>query len=451
MASLVNDPNGRRRVQVQVDGKRQTIRLGKVPKRDAETIKRHVEHLAAAKLSGRAVPDETAIWLGRLDTTLRGKLEKVGLLRPGPSGPTPTLGQWLDTYIGMRTDVKPTTRTVYGRVRGHLLAYFGADRLLKDITPGDADGFALYLRTTAGLAENTARRHVGIARQFLRAAVRRKMLSANPLDGQAAGTVYNGKRFYYIEPADAQKVLDACPDAQWRLLFALSRFLGLRCPSEVLGLSWADVDWERLRLTVHSPKTEHHPGRDRRIVPILPHVLPLLQEVFDQAAEGERWIISRYRDQTMNLRTQLMRIIDRAGLTPWPKLFHNLRASAEIDLSRQFPLHVVCEWLGHGPRVALMHYVRVTDADYEQATGVGQNGTRTGGQEAAQKAAHPLRETACKRVQQEPGRFTRNAVNAHDCTDLHPQAFPDTTHPVGGTGLEPVTSCMSSRRSSQLS
>ncbi len=439
MASLANDPNGRRRLIVTLGGRRHTIRLGKLQKRDAQTIRVHVENLAAAKLRGRAVPDETAIWLGRLDTTLRGKLEKVGLLRPGPSGPTPTLGQWLDTYVAMRTDVKPTTRTVYGRVRGHLLAYFGPDRLLKDITPGDADGFALYLRTTAGLAENTARRHMGIARQFLRAAVRRKMLSANPLDGQAASTVYNGKRFHYIEPDDAQKVLDACHDAQWRLLFALTRFLGLRCPSEVLGLTWADVDWERLRLTVHAPKTEHHPGRDRRIVPILPHVLPLLQEVFDQAAEGERWMISRYRDQTMNLRTQLMRIIDRAGLKPWPKLFHNLRASAEIDLSRQFPLHVVCEWLGHGPRVALMHYVRVTDADYEQATG------------AAQKAAHPLRENACKRVQQGHGRFTRNAVNAHDCTDLRPPSFPDTKHPVGGTGLEPVTSCMSSRRSSQLS
>ena len=28
----------------------------------------------------------------------------------------------------------------------------------------------------------------------------------------------------------AEKVLAACPDAEWRLIFALSRYAGLRCP-----------------------------------------------------------------------------------------------------------------------------------------------------------------------------------------------------------------------------
>ena len=49
-------------------------------------------------------------------------------------------------------------------------------------------------------------------------------------------------------------MIDNCPDAQWRLLFALSRFGGLRCPSEHLGLRWGDVDWERKRIMVHSPR-----------------------------------------------------------------------------------------------------------------------------------------------------------------------------------------------------
>ena len=34
------------------------------------------------------------------------------------------------------------------------------------------------------------------------------------------------------------------PDNQWRRLFALCRFGGLRCPSEPLVLRWDDVDWE---------------------------------------------------------------------------------------------------------------------------------------------------------------------------------------------------------------
>ncbi len=39
------------------------------------------------------------------------------------------------------------------------------------------------------------------------------------------------EKFYFITDDEAQKVMDACPNAEWRLLFALSRWGGLRCPS----------------------------------------------------------------------------------------------------------------------------------------------------------------------------------------------------------------------------
>jgi hypothetical protein len=34
-----------------------------------------------------------------------------------------------------------------------------------------------------------------------------------------------------------------------------------------------------------------------------------------------------------NLRTQFERIVKRTGLTPWPKLFHAMRASRETELA----------------------------------------------------------------------------------------------------------------------
>jgi hypothetical protein len=42
----------------------------------------------------------------------------------------------------------------------------------------------------------------------------------------------NRERFYFVPLSHGDKVLEACPNAQWKLLFALSRFGGLRCPSE---------------------------------------------------------------------------------------------------------------------------------------------------------------------------------------------------------------------------
>jgi len=70
------------------------------------------------------------------------------------------------------------------------------------------------------------------------------------------------------------------------LLFALSRFGGLRCPSEHLALTWNDVDWERNRFRVTSPKTAHHEGRGERWVPIFTEFRPYFEEAFELAAQG---------------------------------------------------------------------------------------------------------------------------------------------------------------------
>jgi len=71
MASLANDPNGRRRILfVDTEGNRKTIRLGKMSKRQAETVKLRIEDLAASKLSGGTPSDETARWLSSIDSVL---------------------------------------------------------------------------------------------------------------------------------------------------------------------------------------------------------------------------------------------------------------------------------------------------------------------------------------------------------------------------------------------
>jgi hypothetical protein len=48
-------------------------------------------------------------------------------------------------------------------------------------------------------------------------------------------------------------------------------------------------------------------------------------------------------------------------------LFHNLRASRETELAAQFPIHVVCAWIGNTEMIAAKHYLQVTDEYYEQA------------------------------------------------------------------------------------
>ncbi|MBK7405066.1 MAG: site-specific integrase [Phycisphaerales bacterium] len=174
-----------------------------------------------------------------------------------------------------------------------------------------------------------------------------------------------------VEPGKDAPTVDACPDADWRCIIALARWGGLRCPSEVLGVRWGDIDWgddERSgRLLVRSPKTEHHAGKGERWVPLFPELREVLLAAFAQAEEGAEFVVARYRDRGVNLRTQLERIIARAGLTPWPRLFNAMRASRVTEIRAQFSGAVCSAWLGHSQGVSEAHYQMVRESDFERA------------------------------------------------------------------------------------
>ena len=175
-------------------------------------------------------------------------------------------------------------------------------------------------------------------KQFFHAARRAELVQKSPFDGVKAGTMANPERLYFLTHEDAQKVIAACPDAEWRVIVALARYGGLRCPSEVLGLTWADIDWDRGRFLVKAAKTAHHADGGRRWVPLFPELLPHLEAAFDVAEPGTVYVVQRSRCHDTNLRTGLERIIYRAGLLPWGKLFQNMRASRETELAAHFPL-----------------------------------------------------------------------------------------------------------------
>jgi integrase len=84
-----------------------------------------------------------------------------------------------------------------------------------------------------------------------------------------------------------EAVLAACPNPEWRVIVALGRYGGLRCPSETLALKWADIDWEKQRVRVPSPKTAHLRGKGERFIPLFKELAPHLEAAFDAAPEGD--------------------------------------------------------------------------------------------------------------------------------------------------------------------
>ena len=430
MAGITREPNGRRTIRfVAPDGKkRPKIRLGKVSQKQAEAVKVHVERLIASSIMGHVVDDETARWVANLDTVLADKLARVGLI---PGRRQATLQAFLDRYFASRIDVKPATLTVWGHTRRNLIAFFGPDKPLREITRGDADEWRLSL-AAEGLSESTIRKRCGFAKQFLSAAVKHELIPSNPFAELKSGDLANPSRYYFVTREEADKVVEACPDAQWRLLFALSRYGGLRCPSEHLSLRWGDVDWERDRMVVTSPKTEHHVGGGSRVVPLFPELRRYLEECFDLAEPGEEYVITRYRRTNSNLRTQLLRIIAKAGLERWPKLFQNLRSTRETELADQFPIQVVCEWIGNTEAIAAKHYLQVTEDHFAKA--VGEGGQKAGQQPAVSPRIGSQTESA---ADEEPPVLQGNAG---ECDYLHGSQ-------VERRGLEPPTSALRTQRS----
>jgi integrase len=397
MASVIDDPNGRRRIQfVAPDGSRKTIRLGKTDRKSAEAINRHVEALLAAKIGGQPVPRDTAAWLASVGGSLKDKLAAVGLIEAVERA---VLGEFLRGYVLNRPDVKPATLEVWQQPYRNLVTFFGEEKPLRGITAGDAEQFKAWLLTQE-LAPATVAKRLAFARTFLHVARKHKLIDENPF-AEVKGPVADvSLRQRFVGPDMVEKLLRAA-NPTWRTIIALSRLGGLRCPSEVLSLEWRHIDWEKGRISVPSPKTDRYAGKGSRTIPLFQQLRPHLEEAFELAEPGQTHVVGgatgdgfraaarRKPGQWMNanLRTTFGKIIHRAGLEPWPRLFHNLRASRETELLEGFPVHVVAQWMGHDAKVCLKHYAQTTEDQFDRATGGAKSGAREAQNRAQQVAA----------------------------------------------------------------
>ena len=365
MGSL-NSKNGTYRITFNLDGKRVTIYTGKMGPREAERLRDKVKELARIKeRNGRIEESENiAKWVSTIiGTKLHTKLVNVGLLETVKDT---QLGSFCETYIASRTDIKQQTRINLLSSKRMLVEHFGADKDLRAITPAHVSEFKAALMTR--YANATTGRTLRRGRQFFAHAVDAGIINRNPFDKLKIPNQTNPSRLFFVDRETCQKVLETCPNLQWRLIFSLARFGGLRVPSELISLQWNDVLWSQKKIKVPSPKTEHIEGKDHRWVPLFPEIIEPLRQAFDIAKDGEQFIFPRTITGAVNLRKGLTSIIKKAGLSPWPKLFQNLRASRETELCQNFPLHVASKWIGNTPTVAMGHYLQVIDSDWEKAT-----------------------------------------------------------------------------------
>lgn len=278
---------------------------------------------------------------------------------------------WLDQ---VKRRVDPVTYQGYETLaQRHIIPYFEESGVkLTALTRQqlqvylDEKGDHGRLDGKGGLSPRSLKLHKNILHQTLTEAVKEGLLSANPCDyidlpsiPRYEATVYSAQQMQALFAASQGDPLEA--------LIRVTAFYGLR-RSEVLGLKWDSVDFDRGTLTirhtvskvtavVEKDKTKN--ASSHRTFPLLPDLREVLLRVRAEEQEDRRLMGKGYRENGYLFKwpdgrpfspdyvsQHFAALLAKHGLPPMR--FHDLRHTcASLLLSRGMGLKDVQEWMGH--------------------------------------------------------------------------------------------------------
>ncbi|MFN5906612.1 MAG: tyrosine-type recombinase/integrase [Planctomyces sp.] len=95
-----------------------------------------------------------------------------------------------------------------------------------------------------GMAPTTIHKRIQFARQFMHDAVDWKIIDANPFC--KVRTQRSTVKVNEFVPREVVDKLMKKANLVWKVILGLSRYGGLRTPSETLSLRWENIDWEMM-------------------------------------------------------------------------------------------------------------------------------------------------------------------------------------------------------------
>jgi integrase len=275
------------------------------------------------------------------------------------------LSRWLDDSV--KPSVRAKTHESYARqVRVHIAPALGKVPLAK-LT---AQNLQTYYRAqlSEGLAPSSVNRQHAIIHRALEQAMRWNLVVRNVADLLDPPRPIHKE----MQPLTAEQVgtfLDAARDDRYYALYCLAVGTGMR-QSEMLGLAWADVDFDRASVSVRQqlvfvpgagfsfcePKT----AKGRRAIALPTFIVEALRQhrkaqLAERLALGPEWTdlslvfpneLGKPLERGNLVRRSFLPLLKRAEL---PRIrFHDLRhTAATLLLSQGTHPKVVQERLGH--------------------------------------------------------------------------------------------------------
>jgi integrase len=285
-----------------------------------------------------------------------------------------------DAWLVTKTRLAPRTRQRYDEIlRVHLLPRFAARRI-SDICEDDVLRLIAEAEA-AGSSPGTARKTLVVLSGVLDHAVRRGMISANPVKRLQRGErpVVERREMRILDRDGIGRLLAAADD-RYRPLLATALFTGLRL-GELLGLTWTDIDLAgglakvRKQLDRRGARVRPKTERAIREVELMPALARTLQVHKEQQfalghARADDFVFCTAIGTPLHYRNVVRRGLDaavaRANLASNPRLrFHDLRHTfASLLIAEGLDVVFVSRQLGHASTsVTLNVYAHLFDRE----------------------------------------------------------------------------------------
>jgi integrase len=277
--------------------------------------------------------------------------ERLGAVGKGQR-PTPAIGRLkladgLNAVVSrQKRDSRKSHEATERRIRLHLLAYFGADVRMSELTGDAVEQYRAHRMEKEHASLATTNREVSILRRAFRLAIKGGSLLSMP----NIETPYeNNARTGFFEGAQFEAVCEQLPE-EYRAPLTFAFITGWRFKSEVLSLTADRVDMDRATVQLEGSMTKSGKPRTFILTTELRKVLEKQLESIEQLkAQGTITPYIFHRpdgSQIRDMRKRWKTACEKAGCKG--KLFHDFRRTAVRNLERAgVPRTTAMAMVGH--------------------------------------------------------------------------------------------------------